>query len=374
MKKQICLILCLSFWFASNNSFGRIDQFNNTFSDWHDMPSVGQSFKANLTGELIGVWIYARPQYATSDVWQLSIHNFDGERLKEKVTEGQFQENQLPSGGGWFYIELSSPYLQTQGQELAFTIIPVDGSFGIEGGWIDFGAYGDAYDYYPSGLAGYIELEQIVVPNNWLKRDYTFQTVVDSPSLPIALTEPSIIEVSVVNRFGRSVKRIEVDASNEATGEIVSWTSASGPQALPYREGGSWSLVATEESLRNMGYTEADELFVSGRNDGTTEVELVIANTEERAIPEFVWFLDSFTNQYYPGILFHKFKTVSIRNPEPETLYIVEICKPQGQWYNRGSSYLDEPRPSNWPSLSIYINLLTSEPSSWLRIRAVSPD
>ena len=145
-NKMICVTILMLLGMSAGGSV-LIDQSqtNSTFTaDLSSSGTSGQTFTAGMDGQLIGIRLkiagygHINGPYGSDfrvDLHQVSVSNVvnpqvlvSGTRQKTGILDLQLE---------WFEVMFDSPYQQTKGQKLAFTILGLSG--GGASGWNQYG-------------------------------------------------------------------------------------------------------------------------------------------------------------------------------------------------------------------------------------------
>jgi len=355
---------------------GAIDQSNTALPTLTDQTEILQSFTAGVDDDLVGIWIYIRSRYNGIDDYTVTLYSYANNCIDAALTQATFNESEVSETAGWFYIQFDSPVPIQSGIMYAF-LIDSDGTSGISGGWIDFGIFTENYDIYSGGEALSYNGTSCTPLNNG-NDDFSFQTVVgENDTAPEPIYTPSLLEISVQNRFDRLVYEIPFTVHEINSGRTFSTSSSREPFVILTRPGEQWTGNVDEGAFGNTGYN-GSLAFSATINSSAPRSEVIrISNSSPRKLTDvnISTRFDSrgkFPCAYLSGAYVYPIQA--------ETKYEIQYSKNLKTWPTADTFYGDKDRISTYPQwhgvyekYSLYTYTWGAEKSIFFRVVATSP-
>jgi hypothetical protein len=337
MKRLPIIFTLIAF---SACAYGTIDQSNTASPTLTDRTKILQSFTAGVDDDIIGIWIYMRSRYNGIDDYTVTLYSYADNCINVALTEGTFNESNVPDTAGWFYIEFDAPHLIEAGIQYAF-LIDTDGTFGSSGGWIDFGIFSENYDIYDGGEALSYNGTSCS-PLNDGKKDFSFQTVVgNNDTGPESTYTPSLLSIAVQNRFNKRITGIPFTANEINSGRSISGNSSDDFVILT-ASGEYWTAYVKQSDLSEIGYSDVTSFSSLITTSEIRDAIIRISNSNERILTEVTLDTDQYGSRaYLRGAFIHPIQA--------ETKYELLYSRDLQNWYAAETYYASKDRTSTNP-------------------------
>lgn len=325
---------------ATTSTNGAIDQSNTASPTLTDQTKILQSFTAGVDDDIVGIWIYMRSRHNGVDDYTLTLYSYAENCIDAALTQGTFNESEVPDTASWFYIELDSPTPLRAGTQYAF-LIDSDGTFGSSGGWIDFGIFSENYDIYSGGEAMSYDGTSCS-PLNDGKDDFSFQIVVGENSTgPESIYTPSLLSITIQNRFDKRITGIPFTANEINSGHSVSGNS-SDDFVLLTKPGEHWTANVELSDLTEIGYTDLSPFSIPITTSEIRDAIIRISNSSERVLSEATLDTDQHNSYVY-------LRGAHVYPIQAETKYELLFSRNLVNWYSAETYFADKDRTSTHP-------------------------
>jgi hypothetical protein len=364
MKRLLITFTLIAF---TTCAYGAIDQSNTASPTLTDRTKILQSFTAGVDDNLIGIWIYMRSRYNGIDDYTVTLYSYADNCIDVALTEGTFNESDVPDTVGWFYIEFDTPNLIEAGTKYAF-LIDTDGTFGNSGGWVDFGIFTENYNIYDGGEALSYN-GTFCSPLNDGKDDFSFQTVVGGNDAgPESIYTPSLLSITIQNRFNKRITGIPFTANEINSGRSISGNSSDDFVILTV-PGEHWTANVEQIDLSEIGYSDVTPFSTSIATSEIQDAVIRISNSSERILSEVTLDTDQYGSRVY-------LRGAYVYPIQAETKYELQYSRNLKNWYAAETYFSSKDRTITYPQwISAYeYYSMNFYDEIFFRVRASSPE
>ncbi len=281
-----------------------------------------------------------RSRYNGIDDYTITLYSYADNCIDIALTEGTFNESEVPENAGWFFIEFDSSVPIESGIKYAF-LIDSDGTFGSSGGWIDFGIFSENFDIYDGGEALSYNGTSCS-PLNDGKDDFSFQTVVGSNDTgPESTNTPSLLNITVLNRFNKRITGISFTANEINSGRSIGGNSSDDFVILT-QLGEHWTADVERSDLTEIGYTDVIPLSAPITTSEIRDAVIRISSSHERTLSEVSLDTDQYGSRVY-------LRGAYIYPIQAETKYELLYSRDLQNWYASETYYASKDRTSTYP-------------------------